>query len=43
MSTSVCHSQKLKNFHPDAANGKRIYNNGCIACHGSTGQGASRS
>ncbi|MGB7546124.1 MAG: cytochrome c [Terracidiphilus sp.] len=27
---------------PDAGNGKVLYNNGCIACHGSTGQGAPR-
>ena len=25
---------------PDAANGKLVYDNGCIACHGSTGKGA---
>ena len=25
---------------PDPTNGKRIYNNGCIACHGNTGKGA---
>jgi mono/diheme cytochrome c family protein len=25
---------------PDALNGQRIYRNGCIACHGSTGKGA---
>ncbi len=34
-------SQKLKYPKPtNAANGQRIYNNGCIACHGSTGKGA---
>lgn len=37
----VCRSQKLKYAHPpDARNGKRIYNSGCIACHGDKGQGA---
>lgn len=42
LGTAVCHSQKLFDSHrADATNGKRIYNTGCNACHGSDGRGAS--
>jgi hypothetical protein len=39
-STFVC-SQTLRYVRtPDAVNGETIYRNGCVACHGATGQGA---
>ena len=38
---TFAHSQTLKYTHlPDAHNGKHVYEGGCIACHGSQGQGA---
>jgi cytochrome c2 len=38
---TFAHSQTLKyTHHPDAHNGKHVYEGGCIACHGSQGQGA---
>lgn len=38
---SLAHAQTLKYTHPpNAKNGKHVYEGGCIACHGSHGQGA---
>jgi mono/diheme cytochrome c family protein len=40
-SSAVLIAQRLKLTHPpDIENGKKIYNSGCIACHGPTGKGA---
>ena len=37
-------AQELRRTHvPSVQNGRNIYNNGCIACHGSTGKGAPQS
>ena len=37
-------AQTLKHSHPpNISNGRTIYNNGCITCHGSTGKGAAQS
>src|SRR5579871_2845085 len=34
-------AQKLRTTHaPDLANGRNLYNAGCIMCHGSNGKGA---
>ncbi len=39
--SAVVTSQTLRRTHPPSIqNGRAIYNNGCIACHGSTGSGA---
>ena len=41
ISITVLSAQTLQRTHtPNISNGRTIYNNGCIMCHGSTGKGA---
>jgi mono/diheme cytochrome c family protein len=39
-STALLFAQKIRQRSHDVRNGERIYNSGCIACHGANGSGA---